>query len=160
MDPSLSQSPEAGTATLAHELGHAKTPAINHDPTPYPNRQAYVDDMVNQSLEHEGQATLNNAKVRQEILDNGGPDIGFPGDTSTNGGQLSGNGVEYDSIYKDVQSGAKTQQQGAQEIGEIYRNGETASTDASGQPRGYGPYMAEQYGNYYDAVMGPGTGTP
>jgi hypothetical protein len=147
LDPTLANDPNAAAATLAHEVGHAKGPSPNlPDPATAPNKQSYVDQAVDQAMLDEGHATLKNAEVRREILDNGGPDIGFPGDTRVQNGQLTGNGVKYDQIAQEVANGAKTPQQGAQEIGQMYGQGERVSGDG----RSYDDYMRDEYGKHYD----------
>jgi len=146
LDPNLANNPDNGAATVAHEIGHANPPG-----PPRPNastaiaRGPFVDDATSNGLTEEGRATLKNAQARQEILDNGGPDIGYPGDPA--------NTPAYDAIAERVNNGEITPEQGAKEIGEIYGEGEHVSgTDANGAatPQTYNEYLRDAYGNEYD----------
>jgi len=144
LDPTLADDPQAGAATLAHEIGHAKNPVDPpEDPTGNPSRDAYVNNEVDKGLEDEGHATLKNAQARQEILNNGGDDISYPGNPN--------NAAAYDQISQDVQNGTKTPQQGAKEIGEVYRNNESTSTN--GQT--YGDYYRRDAEQRYDGSNEP-----
>jgi len=140
LDPTLSNNPDAGAATVAHEIGHAKSPGTNvPDPRSAGDRGSFVDQATNESLTEEGRATLKNAQARQEILDNGGPDIGYPGDPA--------NTAAYDGVAQRVNNGEITPEQGAQEIGKIYGDGE----HVSGTSKTYSEYFDDAYGDWYDA---------
>lgn len=142
LDPNLANNPDAGAATVAHEIGHAKSPGPQmSDPTTAADRGSFVENSTRESLTEEGRATLKNAQARQEILDNGGPDVGYPGDPA--------NTPAYDAVAQRVQNGEITPEQGAQEIGEIYGQGEHVS--GTNPPQTYGDYFSDWYGNQYDA---------
>ena len=141
LDPNLSSNPDNGAATVAHEIGHATSPGAQApDVTTATDRGSYVDDATNKSLTEEGRATLKNAQARQEISDNGGPDIGYAGDPANN--------AHYDSIVQQVNNGNLTPEQGAQQIGQTYGNGETVS--GTDPPQTYGDNLRDWYGNNYD----------
>ena len=74
---------------LAHEIGHAATPfkPIEDAST----RQEFIDKNTANAMEHEGAAAFANARARDEILNNGGPDIGIRG----------GFDPEYIALYED-----------------------------------------------------------
>ena len=62
---------------LSHEIGHAGTP---YKPVVQsPKEDVYVQKNTAQSMEHEGAAAFHNARARDEIKANGGPDIGIRG---------------------------------------------------------------------------------
>jgi hypothetical protein len=135
--------------TLAHEFGHATgpdAPYANPGPAGYPNKQAYVDDVSTRMLDHEGYATLKNAQVRDEIISAGGPDVGIAGSPQ--------NTSSYQSIHQQVENGRLTREQGARQIGEIFRNGESPSTNPS---ETYGSNLEKALGDYYDDVVGQST---
>ena len=83
---------------------------------------------------------VNLAIDRQEIIDNGGPDIGYPGDPQ--------NTPLYDNVVQRVNDGQITPEEGAAEIGKIYDSGESVS--GTKPPKTYGDYMRDWYGNEYD----------
>lgn len=139
LDPELASNPDNAASTVAHEIGHAKSPGANPpDPATSPDRATFVEDAARESLTEEGRATLKNGQARQEILDNGGPDIGFAGNRA--------NAPLYDGVVQRVNKGELTPEQGAQEIGKIYDQGETVS----GTDQSYGDYFRDWYGDQYD----------
>lgn len=142
LDPNLANDPNAGAATVAHEIGHASGPGVDPDPSNFSNPDDYADHMTDQSLTDEGRATLKNGQARQEILNNGGDDIGYPGNPN--------NTPAYDDIVQRVNNGELTPEQGASEIGKIYDNGETVS----GTNQTYGDYMRDGWGKYYNGMQG------
>ncbi|WP_369678973.1 hypothetical protein [Burkholderia ubonensis] len=118
--------PVTATQTLAHEVGHATYP-LREDCS---SKAAYV----NSTLEDEGAATINNIKVRREVLANGGQDIGIAGN-STNHASYN---KAYDQFLLDGDADAARRA-----IGEQIGEGELTSNTRQ-------PY-AEYYGNWYDA---------
>jgi hypothetical protein len=61
--------------TIARESGH---PLYSEDPYVKPGgstRPQYVDANAKRNLKDEGEATLMNARIRDEILQNVGPDM-------------------------------------------------------------------------------------
>ncbi len=78
---------------LSHEIGHAGTP---YKPVVQsPKEDVYVQKNTAQSMEHEGAAAFHNARARDEIKADGGPDIGIRG----------GFDDEYIRIYEQYKSG-------------------------------------------------------
>ncbi|MFV0384603.1 hypothetical protein [Paracoccus sp. (in: a-proteobacteria)] len=115
--------------SIAHEAGHAK----DNTPADMSSREAYVDS----ALTGEGRATINNIRVQREIIETGGPDIGISG----------ANGETYSKIYDQAVASGDFEQ-GAYEIGQVFKNGEHTSTNG----QSYGDY----YGSFYDRVTGEG----
>ena len=64
---------------LSHEGGHAASTPDPYVPPDGLTKEQYVKRNVDGKLKNEGEATMTNAQVRQEIKDNGGPDIGIAG---------------------------------------------------------------------------------
>ncbi|MFV8601435.1 type VI secretion system Vgr family protein [Ralstonia pseudosolanacearum] len=125
LDGNLKGNPTAATQTLAHEAGHA-TYSFKPD---YASKSAYV----NGTLADEGAATMNNIKVRREILANGGQDIGLAGNSVNHATYNNA----YDQFLKDGDANAARQA-----IGTQFGKGEVTSTT-------HQPY-AEYYGNWYE----------
>lgn len=134
--------PTALAQTMSHEVGHAKYTPDAYTPPSGLTRQQYVDQNTMHSLKDEGEATLNNAQSRQEILRNGGPDIGIAG---ANPGQ-------YDTIYQNYAAGNVTRDQAREQIGTVFGTGEHTSN--TGQA--YGDYYGDAYRNFWDTNVTPG----
>lgn len=128
LDGNLKANPVDATQTLSHEVGHAMYPYKEDDSS----REAYV----NGALADEGAATMNNIKIRREILANGGQDIGIAG----NSANQSAYNTAYDTFLKDGNAKAARQAIGAQ-----FGEGEITSNT-------HQPY-AEYYGSYYDKFV-------
>lgn len=144
IDSDYKGDPEAVVQTLAHESGHALyTPEPEVPPTGL-SREDYVNKNVTSALKDEGEATLTNIKVRQEILDKKGPDIGIAGTQ----------GEKYEEIAKKYPAAADRDKARA-EIGKVFATGERPSTDPS---KTYYDYYAKPFQDYYDecaAEKGP-----
>jgi hypothetical protein len=94
--------PAAKLATLlAHEIGHAGTPYSAGARIEGNTREEYVGRNTQRELEHEGAAAFHNARARDEIRANGGPDIEMRG----------GFDEEYRRIYEDYKSGNISQEE-------------------------------------------------
>ena len=78
---------------LSHEIGHAGTPF--KDKIQGVNEEDHVQRNTAKDLAHEGSAAFHNARTRDEIMGNGGPDIGIRG----------GFDKEYIRIYEDYKAG-------------------------------------------------------
>jgi type VI secretion system secreted protein VgrG len=128
LDGNLKANPVGATQTLSHEVGHAMYPYKEDDSS----RAAYV----NGCLADEGAATMNNIKVRREILANGGQDIGIAGNSAN---QPAYN-TAYDTFVKDGNANAARKA-----IGDKFGEGEITSNT-------HQPY-AEYYGSYYDKYV-------
>ncbi len=113
------------TQALAHETGHA----LYQYTEDVSSKKAYVDG----KLADEGAATLNNIKVRREILAHGGPDIGIAGNAANHPAY----NAAYDQFVKDGDA-AKARHT----IGQIYGRGEFTSVNN----QSYRDY----YGTWYD----------
>jgi uncharacterized Zn-binding protein involved in type VI secretion len=128
--------PEAVVQTLAHESGHALYTPEPQVPYTGLSREDYVDKNVKIALKDEGEATLTNVKVRQEILDKKGPDIGIAGTQ----------GTKYEEIAKKYPA-ASDRDKARAEIGQVFAKGEHPSTDPSST---YYDYYAKPFQDHYD----------
>ena len=121
---------------LAHEAGHATyvaDPYVDHTGL---SRQEYVDRNVLRDLKDEGEATLTNIQVRDEMVKNGGFDVGVNGSGSADY-------VKIAAKYPD----AKDRDLAREEIGRRFATGEIPSTDPNSN---YGKYYAKTYEEHYD----------
>lgn len=78
IDNDLKGDPLQATATLAHEVGHAYSGAfraIIDPPTPGEEYSAWLERNMRMRYLAEAESELINARVRQEVMDHGGPDI-------------------------------------------------------------------------------------
>lgn len=124
------------TQTLAHETGHALYTTDPYVPPQGLTREQYAAANANSDLKDEGEATLMNAQIRDEILDNGGEDIGIAGTQQS----------QYESIYEDYQKDGD-RESARQRIGDAFADGENPSTDPS---KTYRQYYEQTYLDYYD----------
>jgi type VI secretion system secreted protein VgrG len=136
IDEGQKNHPEEVVQTLSHESGHAL-----YTPDPYVtldglSKPDYVARNVNRLLKDEGEATLMNAQVRQEILNNGGADIGIAGAQAAKYEQLA---AQYPAAAdRDV---------ARQEIADLFADGEHPSTSPD---ETYREYYSKVYSNSYD----------
>jgi hypothetical protein len=112
IDSNHASNPQASVQLIAHEMGHVTGP--NADVT-------NTDTYTHSRLSSEGAATLNNMRVRQEILSSGGSDIGIAGNAENHG--------QYTSIYNDYNAGKISQQEAQQRMGNIFGTNEMPSTN-------------------------------
>ena len=136
IDQNLLQHPKAYVQTLAHEAGHAL-----YSPDPYVEfgdltRDEYVSKNAMSSLKDEGEATLVNLTVREEILSNDGADIGVAGTQ----------GKKYMAAYEKYQKSGD-RDEARKEIGAIFADNERPSTDPS---KTYRQYYSEPYEKHWD----------
>ncbi|RMF38901.1 MAG: hypothetical protein D6754_06485, partial [Alphaproteobacteria bacterium] len=131
--------------SLSHEAGHA-VQANDYTPMAGHTRDEYVTANRDHQLDGEGRATLNNARVRGEIQDAGGPDIGISG-TRTN---------EYQRIADQADAGTITDEQAAHQIGQQIGQHETTSTTHEN----YNDYYSHFYENRWDTHHPPAGGGP
>ncbi len=101
IDSSKRDDPIKTVRSLAHELGHKDGPVVD-------------DESLRSCMDSEGAAVLNVMIVREEILANGGPDIGIAGGSPYE--------EDYLAIYEDYKSGIMDYKQAIRKIGEIYEN--------------------------------------
>ena len=131
------------TQTLAHEAGHA-----TYEPDPYVEpdgltKKQYVDANVNNDLKDEGEATITNVEVRDEIQENTGEDIGIAGSQTS----------DYEKITKDYQDGNIDRDTARQQIGDKFADGESPSGEDPNTT--YRDYYSEPYEEFYDDNVGP-----
>ena len=128
------------TQTLAHEAGHASYSLP--PPTPMDNltRQQYVDQNTQRHLRDEGEATLNNLQVRDEIMASGGPDIGVAG---ANSGQ-------YQQTWRQYQSGAIDRTTAREQIANAFGTEHTSTTGED-----YRTYYGQPYEQAWDQSHPP-----
>lgn len=114
--------------SLAHEIGHKDFSE--------PLDRSTRDTWVNGLLRDEAAATIKNAQVRKEIMDNGGPDIGFPGIHA----------AQYEKITDQMLAGTITQEQALQQIATQFKTEQTSTT---------GQTYEDYYGNAYPGPPAP-----
>lgn len=129
--------PAGYVQTLAHETGHALYTADPYVPPNGLTKDQYVNTNVRSCLKDEGEATLMNAQVREEILQSGGPDIGIAGSQA----------ASYKKSYSDYKVHGD-REKAREEIGNIFASKEKPSTDPG---KTYADYYAEPYQNYWDS---------
>lgn len=140
VDPNEKDSPATVTQTLAHESGHALYEKDPYVPPDGLTKEQYVEANTKRDLKDEGEATLTNVQVRNEINENGGPDIGIAG-TQTE---------EYEAIAAKYPE-AKDRDTARGEIGDVFAKGEKTST--TGQT--YEEYYSKTYSDHYDETVAP-----
>ncbi|MDB5558682.1 MAG: motif family protein [Enterovirga sp.] len=137
IDGSKRGNPDSAVRSLAHETGHAM---YKQDPYVPPNgltKDQYVAANVNRELKDEGEATLMNAQVRNEINGNGGSDIGISGAGAPKYEKTAAE--DHDYTHRDAQR---------QKIGNEFADNEHTSTPP--HPT-YRDYYGKTYKDYYDA---------
>jgi hypothetical protein len=131
MDPAESTTQQV--ATLAHEAGHA---GYDLPPAIRPNgltKDEYVKQSVDRNMRDEGNAQFAASRSRQEILDNGGPDIGTPGTQ------------DYKGTYDQHRAGNLTEEQAIDRMSEQMGNERTSTTKES-----YRDYYGKPLERSYD----------
>ncbi len=121
--------------SLSHEIGHVQF----KEPAKFETREAYV----HHNLRNEGAATLHNATVRNEIIAQGGADIGISG----------ANVTTYGRIASQAAAGTITRDQALDQIAAVF-----GQEHPSVAPNG--TYI-DYYGGHYDTAIVPwlrGTG--
>jgi len=136
IDSSQKNSPTSVVQTLAHESGHARYTPDPYTPPTGLTKDQYVQANVDHSLKDEGEATMTNVQVRDQILQNGGPDIGVAGAQSS----------QYEAIAQQYPNPSQ-RDQAREAIGQVFANGEHPSTDPSST---YGQYYAKPFSDYWD----------
>jgi hypothetical protein len=133
-------SAEAQVDALAHETGHVlRGPSMAVWPTDMSHGKAeWVKQQVTNDLDGEGRAVMDEAVVREEILNATGTDIGDgkfqPGDP-------------YLKIYQDFKSGQETWTGAIHQMGQLY-----AHEQPSGTPKGttYREYYTKSSSEAWD----------
>jgi len=137
IDPNKKGSPESIVRSLAHESGHGLYKQDPYQSHKGKTKNDYVDANVNRNLKNEGEATLMNAQVRDEIKKNGGPDIGISGSQSE----------DYEKIHEKYKDKPDQRDKARQEVGDVFADKEHPSTDPS---KTYRDYYAKTYEDHYD----------
>lgn len=145
IDPNEMNNPAECVVSLAHEGGHAAYNQETVDPyVPMDGltREEFVDQNTRKDLRNEGEATLMNITVRDEIRTTGGgqPDIGVAGS----------NTATYEQIYNDYQQDGD-RARARDRIGDVYAHGETPSGDQN-STTDYYDYYAQPFRDEYDAA--------
>ncbi len=123
--------------SLAHETGHASYTQDPYTPMDGKTKEEYIDANLNSDMKDEGEATLTNIEVRNEIKENGGPEIPISGDPA--------NHAQYEKSYEDsVASGDRDAAR--QEIGDIQKDGEHTGTTGES----YRDYYGKTYDKHWD----------
>ncbi len=135
-----SESVNDQVVSVAHEAGHAAYEADPETPMDGLTKDDYVSENTMHELKDEGEATLSNIEARNEILENGGPDIGIAGNPD--------NHAAYQKSYDDYKDSdeALARDKARAEIGDIFADGEEAGD--TGQT--YREYYGEWYEDKYD----------
>ena len=128
--------PKSFVQTLAHESGHAMYEPDNYVPPNGLSREQYVNSNAAISLKDEGEATLMNMKIRDEILANGGEDIGIAGTQQ----------ASYLKIYDEYKI-HQDREAAREDIGYIFAMKERPSTDPT---KTYKQYYSKPYEDYWD----------
>lgn len=120
--------------SLAHESGHAlyRQPPVSGRLS----REEFIKRSTSESLKNEGEATLVNIKIQQELAKQ-------KVDITVAGRQID----KFAAIAKKYPA-AKDRDKARQEIAELFRKGESPSTD--GSDRSYEEVYGEDYGKIYD----------
>jgi type VI secretion system secreted protein VgrG len=139
IDESKKDSADRIVQTLSHEKGHA---LYKSDPYVSPTgltKEKYVEKNVKRNLKDEGEATLSNLEVRDEILSSGGPDIGVAG-TKTK---------QYEKVHLEYKS-VGDREKAREAIGDIFADGERPSTNPN---MNYREYYSKPYEEFYDNTI-------
>jgi type VI secretion system secreted protein VgrG len=145
IDGALRGNPQAVVQALSHETGHARYTPEPQVPMTGLTRDQYVSQNTQRDLRDEGAATLENARVRDELRQTSGSDVGIAG-TRPN---------DYQQIYEQRQSGAITEEQARDQIGTIYGQNETTSNSHQNSH----DYYSQQYGDAWDHAHPNGGGS-
>jgi hypothetical protein len=143
VDPNQRGNPTAAVQSLAHESGHALYALEPEVPMAGLTREQYIQQNLDRHLRDEGEATLMNAQVRNEINGNGGPDIGMAGNPA--------NSANYSNIASQNQDYAD-RANARQQVGSVYADGEHTSTPPNPS---YRDYYSQQYADQWDAAHPP-----
>lgn len=117
--------------SLSHEIGHHRF----SEQSDQSSKNGYVTSM----LRGEAAATLSNALIRREIINNKGPDIG-----------ISGSGTrpqQYQTIADQQMSGRITRDAALNQIAQVFKT----EKPSVGPSKTYEQY----YGDYYDKHIAP-----
>ncbi len=143
IDQSESSDPNALTQTLAHEAGHALYTPPPEVPMEGRTRDQYVNENLQRHLRDEGEATMNNLRVREEILRTSGTDIGVAGS----------NASTYNTIYQRYRSREYDRNTAIEQISNHFGNEQTSTTRQT-----YTDYYGQPYADRWDRAHAAGGG--
>ena len=135
IDPAAQSNPALAAQLLAHEVGHANNP-VTYVPPSGLTRAQYIQQNTDANMLSEANAVLNNIEARDQILANGGPNIGINGQQN----------AKYQAVYNDYKAGKITRDQAKQQIAQVWGANETTSN--SGQ--NYQTYYSSIYAKDWD----------
>lgn len=136
-DPQDALDPKSLVQTLAHEAGHATYEADPYVDFGTLTKDEYVDANTMSALKDEGEATITNLEIREEIL---------AADPTMDIGVAGAKAAEYKALYDQGKLGDRDALR--IEIAKVFKDGENPSTDAS---KTYGEYYGETYSDHWDA---------
>ena len=148
-DPRGAVDPKALVQTLAHEVGHATFEADPYVDFGTLTKEEYVEVNAMSSLKDEGEATITNIEIREEIL-NADPSIDI--------GVAGAKAEEYKALYEAGKLGSREALR--IEIAKVFKDGENPSTDPT---KTYGEYYGATYDKHWDdnhPPPAPGGPTP
>jgi type VI secretion system secreted protein VgrG len=137
IDPNDKAKAAAAAQSIAHEAGHALNP-VNETSMSGLTREQFIKQASANKLSGEGSATLSNLEAREQILANGGADIGIAGTQD----------AKYEKIYKDYKAGKLTREQAKQQIAQVY--GANEKTSNTKPPQSYQTYWETAYAKEWD----------
>lgn len=142
IDSQLQNDSSSVTQVLSHESGHALYTADPYVSPTGRTKDEYVSLNTNRELKDEGEATLVNSKVRQEILKNSGTDIGISGT------QIASYEKAIAKYTSDVD-----RDKARQEIADIFADNEQPSGTPSGTT--YRSHYSKHYSDFWDNEVAP-----
>lgn len=141
VDPNKAGDPASVVRSLAHESGHALYTPDPYVPPAGLTKDQYVSRNINRELKDEGEATLMNVQVRNEINSKGCPDIGISGANANKYAELAAKDHEYANRDKT-----------RQEIGDVFADNEHTSVPP--KPT-YREYYSKPYVDFWDRTHPP-----
>jgi hypothetical protein len=144
VDPSEKGNVNRVSQLIAHEAGHAQHGLAPKVSDAGLTKEQFVQRNLQRHLDDEGAANFENAKVRDEIKQNGGPDIGIAGTQS----------ARYEAIYEDYKAGRISEAEARTRMGNLFADGEHPSTDPG---KTYREYYSKQYEDEWNTKHPPGS---
>lgn len=152
IDPSEKGNPTSIVQSLAHESGHALYTQDPYVDMPGHTKDEYVQANLMRHLKDEGEATITNLQVREEILKATGGSDGKSKDIVDIG--VSGKQSEtYKKLYAKYPD-PKDRDKLRAEIGKVFENGEEPSGDVN-DGLTYGQYYSKTYEEHWDKHHAP-----
>lgn len=141
IDENSKDNPMGVVQSLAHESGHALYTADAYQGFDGKTKDEYVKANVNSNLKDEGEATIMNLIVREELM---------KADPKMDIGVAGAQAEKYKELYaknKDKISDPKERDALRQTIGDAFADGEHPSTDPS---KTYRQYYGKTYEDHWD----------